>query len=155
MAYREGCFLHAGGVILDGKGLLFAGHSGAGKSTMIKMLKERAKILCDDRIIIRRLSDGFRIYGTWSHGEVSDVSPSSAPMDCLIFLEKASENRIIKIETKRDVFIRLLSCLIQPLTTKEWWDKTLPLLDKIASEVPCYILKFDKTGKVIELLRDL
>ena len=34
LASRQACYLHAGGINIDGKGLLFVGHSEAGKSTM-------------------------------------------------------------------------------------------------------------------------
>ncbi|MFH1414195.1 MAG: radical SAM protein [Candidatus Omnitrophota bacterium] len=54
LADRQGCYLHSCGVNFNGEGLLFVGHSEAGKSTMAKMLKGKAEILCDDRIIIRR-----------------------------------------------------------------------------------------------------
>jgi len=34
LAHRQGCFLHSSGVAFGEKGILFLGHSGAGKSTM-------------------------------------------------------------------------------------------------------------------------
>ena len=79
LAERHGCYMHAAGAILEGRGLLFVGHSGAGKSATTRMLKGQAEILCDDRIIVRRWEEGFKIHGTWSHGDVPDVSPNCAP----------------------------------------------------------------------------
>jgi len=155
LADRQGCYLHSCGVIFDGKGLLFAGHSEAGKSTMATMLKGKAQILCDDRIIVRRQPDGFKIYGTWSHGDVPDVSGNSVPLKAILFLEKSKENRIIKINDNQEIVKRILSCLIKPFVTVDWWDKTLLLLDNMAQEVPCYVLKFDKSGKAVNLLRKL
>ncbi len=155
LADREGCYLHSCGVSFEGKGLLFAGHSEAGKSTMATMLKGKAEILCDDRMIIRKRQDGVRIYGTWSHGDVPDVSANSAPLRAIMFLEKAEENRIIPLGDKKEITKRLLSCLIKPFVTVEWWEKTLLVVDKIVKAVPCYILKFDKSGRVVELLEKL
>jgi hypothetical protein len=66
--YLQGFWAHAAGFVMDSKGLLFVGHSDAGKSTMMKMLRSQGEMLCDDRIIVRRWQDGFRIHGTWSHG---------------------------------------------------------------------------------------
>lgn len=80
LADLQGCMLHSSAVVLDGKGFMFVGHSEAGKSTMIKMLTGKAKILCDDRNIIRKTTQGFRVYGTWHHGEIPTVSPDSAPL---------------------------------------------------------------------------
>ena len=73
--------------------MLFVGHSEAGKSTIVKMLKGQAKILCDDRIIVRKWPEGFRIHGTWGHGEVPDVSPDSAPLERDLFPGKGGKER--------------------------------------------------------------
>ena len=84
LADRQACYLHSAGVVLNRQGLLFVGHSEAGKSTTVKMLQDRAEILCDDRNVVRRWPEGFRIHGTWSHGEVPDVSPASAPLRAIL-----------------------------------------------------------------------
>jgi MoaA/NifB/PqqE/SkfB family radical SAM enzyme len=155
LAYRGGCYLHSAGVILDNKGLLFVGHSEAGKSTMATMLKGKAEILCDDRIIVREGPEGFRIYGTWSHGDVPELSPNSAALEALLFLEQAKQIRLIPIEDKRQRFDKLLPYLIKPLETRDWWERMLLLVQRIANEVPCYTLQFDRSGGVIEILREL
>ncbi len=155
LADREGCYLHSCGVNFEGRGLLFAGHSEAGKSTIASLLKGKAEILCDDRIIVRKRPEGFKIYGTWSHGDVPDVSANSAPLKAILFLEKAEENRIIALNDKKEITKRLLSCLIMPFVTTDWWNKTLLVVDKVVEVVPCYILRFDKSGGVINLLRKL
>ena len=155
LADRQGCYLHSCGVNFNGKGLLFVGHSETGKSTMATMLKGKAEILCDDRIILRRHTNGFKIYGTWSHGDVPDVSANSAPLRAIMFLEKADENRIIPLGDKKEITKRLLSCLIKPFVTTDWWEKMFVLIDKMAEQVPCYTLKFDKTGAVVDTLKKL
>ena len=155
LAERQGCYLHASGIIIDGKGLLFVGHSEAGKSTMLKMLRGHGEILCDDRIILRRLPDGFRIYGTWSHGELPDVSPASAPLRAMLFLDKAETNELVPIMDKMQRLGHLLSHVIKPLVTADWWDKTLTLAEEVADEVPAYRLRFDKSGRVVDLLKQV
>ena len=152
LANRHGCFLHSGGVILEGQGFLFVGHSGAGKSTLATMLRERAEILCDDRMIVRGYQDGFKIYGTWSHGEIPEVSPGSASLKAILFLEKAGENRLMPLDDKQESIGRILACLIKPLVTADWWEKMLVLAGKIVNKVPCYILYFNKGGGAADLL---
>jgi len=155
LADRQGCYLHSSSVILEGNGLLFVGHSDAGKSTITKMLKKKAEILCDDRIIVRRQPEGFRVYGTWSHGEIQNVSSSSAPLKAVLFLEKDKTNSIVQFDDKKEIMRRLLACIIKPFVTADWWQKELSLLEKIAVEVPCYSLHFDKSGKIVGLLENL
>lgn len=154
LADREGCYLHAAGAILAGRGLLFVGHSEAGKSTMATMLKGQAEILCDDRIVVRKGGDGFDIHGTWSHGDVPDVSAASAPLRAILFLEQAPENRLIPLDDGREVVRRLLACLIRPLVTADWWEKTLTLVGELA-HVPCYVQRFDRSGQITSLLAQL
>lgn len=155
LADRQGCYLHSCGVVLDGQGLLFVGHSEAGKSTTTKMLKGHAEILCDDRIIIRRWVEGFKIHGTWSHGEVPDVSANSAPLKAILFLVKDSENRLVPIEDTREAVRKMLACLIKPFVTADWWDKTLTVVEQIAREIPCYDMHFDKSGDIVPLIKGI
>ncbi|MCX6690272.1 MAG: radical SAM protein, partial [Methanoregula sp.] len=65
LADRNGFFLHSCGAVMDNKGLLFVGHSEAGKSTTARLIAAHAEILCDDRNIVRRFDDGWKVYGTW------------------------------------------------------------------------------------------
>lgn len=155
LADRGGCYLHSAGVILDNKGLLFVGHSEAGKSTIASLLKDKAEILCDDRIIVREHPEGFRMYGTWSHGDVPEVSPNSAPLKAILFLEKAVNNHLIPVGNKRERFRRLLDCVIKPLVTPDWWEKIFSLMEKISGAVPCYVLHFDKSADVSDVLKGL
>ena len=150
-----GCFFHAAGMIIDGQGVLFAGHSDAGKSTIATLLQEEGEILCDDRIVIRHWPEGFKIHGTWSHGDIPTVSPASAPLKALLFLEQASTNQLIPMNDRREVIRRILFLVIKPLVTSDWWEKTLSLIEIIAQSVPCYVLKFDKSGKVKQVIREL
>jgi MoaA/NifB/PqqE/SkfB family radical SAM enzyme len=149
---RGGCYLHAAGVILDGRGFLFLGHSGAGKSTLVKMLKDRAEILCDDRVIVRKGPEGMSVHGSWSHGEVPHVSPSSAPLEAIFFLEKSSRNHIRQPDARPSLASRLASCLIKPLVSPAWWAKSLELVDEISRAVPCLSLEFDQTGRIVKEL---
>jgi len=155
LADRQGCYLHAAGMIIDGKGLLFVGHSEAGKSTIVTLLREHGEILCDDRIIVRRWEEGFRMHGTWSHGDVPAVSPASAGLRAILFLEQAPHNRLIRIEDRWEIIRRVPFFVVRPLITAKWWEKTLDLVGMIAREVPVYRLQFDRSGEVLKILREL
>ena len=155
LADRQACFIHSAGVVLDGRGMLFVGHSEAGKSTMVKMLKGQAKILCDDRVIVRKWPEGFRIHGTWGHGEVPDVSPDSAPLSAIFFLEKAEKNELVRIESRLEALTRIWACLIKGFMADGWWDKILTLIGHVIREVPCYALRFDKSGAVVDRLKGM
>jgi len=153
LADRQAFYIHAAGMILYGKGVLFVGHSEAGKSTTVSMLKDEGEILCDDRIIVRHWPGGFRIHGTWSHGDVPEVSNSSAPLSAIFFLEKSPENCLEPIEDRREINRMLPFYVIQPLVTADWWEKSLDLIQQISREVPVYRLKLDTSGKMKDILK--
>jgi hypothetical protein len=142
-------------VDLGGRGLLFVGHSEAGKSTIAGMLKGTAEILCDDRVIVRRHADGIRIHGTWSHGDIPDVSSRSVPLHGIFFLVQAPLNRITRMQSVSASASRLLECLVKPYTSADWWEKELALVERIVSETPCYKLEFDRSGGIVALLLEV
>jgi hypothetical protein len=166
VADREGCFLHSGALTIDGRGFVFVGHSEAGKSTTMELVRQklgdRAEILCDDRNIVRRWVGGFRggapgfyVHGTWSHGDVPDVSPASAPLRAVLFLEQSEQNEVVSLSDRKDVWRRLLATLIKPLVTVDWWRKEMDVVERIVSEVPCFAMRFDKSGAIVDDLERL
>jgi MoaA/NifB/PqqE/SkfB family radical SAM enzyme len=152
LADRNAVLLHSAAVILNGQGLLFVGHSDAGKSTTVTLLKERAEILCDDRNIVRRWKDGWQVHGTWSHGDVADVSPASTPLGAILFLQQDSRNAIVSLTDRKEIWRLLLATLIKPMVTAEWWRKEMDVLEQIVNEAPCYTMHFDRGGGIVDEL---
>ncbi len=152
LALRGGCLLHAAGAIDRGAGWLFAGHSTAGKSTIVRMLKERSEILCDDRIALRPDGGGFRIHGTWSHGDVADISPASAPLRALFVLRKGGRDAIDPILDRRAIVHHLLDLIIKPLATADWWGLTMAAVENLAASLRAYELSFGLSGRIREVL---
>jgi radical SAM protein with 4Fe4S-binding SPASM domain len=150
-----GLLVHAAGVDWNGRGLVFAGPSEAGKSTIVKMLAPQARVLCDDRMIVRRNGAGFEAHGTWSHGEVPDVSPGPAPLTGVFFLRQARENRAERIGRTADAARGILPRIVRPLVTADWWDAVMDLVGELARKVPFYDLYFDRSGRVVEILEEL
>ncbi|MGA2160130.1 MAG: radical SAM protein [Dehalococcoidia bacterium] len=155
LADRDACLFHSSGVILNGRGLLFVGHSEAGKSTLVKMLQGKAEILCDDHNIVRRWPEGLRVHGSWAHGEVPLVSAASAPLAAICFLQKSRQNRLSPLKPGKEAAGNLISCLMKSLVSAAWWQKTLALVAAIVREVPFYVMEFDKSGKIAGQLEDL
>ncbi len=152
----DAVFVHGASAIINGKGLVFLGQSGAGKSTMVNMLADklagRVEILCDDRSIIARREDGFHLYGSWSHGDVPTVSPNGAPLAAVFFLRQSTDNRLEKLASSQALLAGLLARFARPLLSADWWDEVLGLADGLVTHVPFYDLHFDRSGEICSKL---
>ncbi len=155
LADRQGCVMHSSGMIMNGRGLLFVGPSGAGKSTVVKLLREHARVLCDDRIIVRLQGEQFHIHGTWSHGEIPEVANAQAPLSAIFLLKKARKNRIIPVTDRREILHAFLLRVVRPLASVEWLDKTLTILTALARQVPVYQLHFTREGNLAQVLEEV
>ncbi len=151
----RGLLVHACGLSYQGKGILFAGSGGAGKSTMANLYKGRRKtaLLSDDRIIIRKMDNEFFIYGTPWHGDAKICSPERAPLERIFFLRHAPENKVKKIDLI-DATSRLIVCSFPTFWDKKGMAFTLKFCAELAEKVPCYILDFLPDKSVIDFVRD-
>jgi radical SAM protein with 4Fe4S-binding SPASM domain len=149
-----GLYVHAAGVEMGGRGLVFAGPSEAGKSTMVKLIGDRGRVLCDDRVVVRRAPGGFRVHGTWNHGEIAQVSPGPAPLHAVFFLRQARTNRLDRVTDAKAVLSGFLPRLVRPLVTADWWERALALAGEIARRVPFYEVSFDRSGDIVTVLED-
>lgn len=156
----QGVFTHAIGVKdLDGGGLLFAGKSGAGKSTTARLWHKssRAMVLNDDRIIVRNNNGKFFIYGSPWHGEFSDYLTSrieSAPLKKIFFIHHAKKNRARRIEAKQ-AFLLLYPALFPTFWDKRSLEKVASFSQNLVSNVPCYRLGFVNDKKIIGFVREV
>ncbi len=152
LADRGGIILHGSGLIFKGKGYLFVGHSDAGKTTLVKIFHHHARILNDDRIIVRKEKGRFYLYGTPWHGDLSLVAPDRVLLKAILFLNQAEENRIERTEGL-EAFKRLYGCTIKALVTERWANNALDICQALSREASCYHLYFDKTEGVIPLVK--
>jgi hypothetical protein len=96
---RGGFLVHAASAIREGRAFLFAGISGAGKTTISRLAPPDATLLTDEVSYVRREGDGYLACGTPFAGELAKIGENkSAPLHTLFFLEKGPENRIEGIE---------------------------------------------------------
>jgi hypothetical protein len=144
LSTRSGALLHACGVVDDdGRGYLFCGRSGAGKSTVASLWDGPGTVLNDDRTLLRRTqTQGFRIHGTPWHGDFSRTDPRSAPLCGVFFLKQASVHGFERVS---------LSSARRQLLTSWWlplWDKSqgllqsLALCSRVVQDVPAFDLSF-------------
>jgi hypothetical protein len=154
LALGKGVEIHSCGIIDQlGQGRLFVGQSGAGKTTIARLLEqtEGITVLSDDRIILRQMGQAVWMYGTPWHGEAGLASPARAPLSQVYFLEKGSKNELAP-QKRAEALGRLFACSFLPFYSHEGLAFTLGFLEEVVKTVPCHVLKWFPDRKVIELL---
>ena len=95
LAKQGGFLLHSASAIRNGKAFLFAGVSGAGKTTISRLAPADATLLTDEISYVRKQDDGYVAYGTPFTGELAKLGENaSAPVATLYLLAQGPENRI-------------------------------------------------------------
>ncbi len=157
---KDGIFTHSMGVKdIDNGGLLFAGKSKSGKTTLAKIYHNHSKalVLNDDRIIVRKINNDFYIYGSLWHGEFSDYLESHierAKLKNIFFLQKAKENSIKPISLSK-AFKFLYPAMFPTFWDREGTERIMMFLSNLLSKTSCFRLKFKKDKSVIGFVRKI
>ncbi len=155
---KDGIFTHAMGVKdIRKSGLLFAGKSKAGKTTLAKIYHKHSKavVLNDDRIIIRKINNDFYIYGSPWHGDFSDYLMSrieKAKLRYIFFLQKSKENSIKPISLSK-AFKLFYPAMFPTFWDREGTEVVTMFLTDLLSKASCFRLKFKKGKSVIGLVK--
>lgn len=141
--------VHASGVNNAGDGMLFTGVSGKGKSTIAKLWDDiGASIIHDDRLIIRKTGDGYRMFNTPVY---DDDTPLDSPLNRIYIIEHGKENRLMRIGGAAAVSQVMANCI------QHNWDNKIiaPLLDSVSElcrRIPVYRLQFRPEHSVTDLI---
>jgi hypothetical protein len=156
LALGRGIEMHGCGLVDHERvGHLFLGHSGAGKSTtslLWKSLRD-ARVLSDDRIILRELANEIWIYGTPWHGEAGFASPEKVEIRRIFILEHGDKNEILRLTGNRAVAELFTRCF-PPFHSHGPLNFTLSYLHHIADSVPCYLFRFLPNPSAVEKILD-
>ncbi|MGH9443506.1 MAG: hypothetical protein ACRD16_14660 [Thermoanaerobaculia bacterium] len=151
-----GVEVHACGIIENDRGVLFCGQSGDGKTTTARLWERvpGARILSDDRIILRREEGQFWIYGTPWHGEAMFAENARAPLSAVFVLDRGDTNRAVPLEPQ-DAIALLLARSFVPFHDAGAIGFTLRFLEELVSSVPVYRLAFVPDASATGFVRGL
>jgi hypothetical protein len=150
---REGGFLlHASSAIRNGRAFLFAGVSGAGKTTMARLAPPDAALLTDEISYVTRQMDRYFAVGTPFFGELARVGENlQAPIEALYLLAKGPENKIEPIvgaDAVRGLLENILFFARDPEFVKMVFDAAFDF----AAHIPVRRLTFVPDSSVWELI---
>jgi len=150
----QGLIVHACGVYDGGKGLLFTAHSEVGKTTTARLwMGEGAKILNDDRIILRRQDDHHWMYSTPWHGDLAHVENHTLPLHAVFVLRQAEYNQVRRLRP-----IEAISSMLSR-SFPTYWDPRgiedcVDFLEGLCLKVPVFDLGFVPDVSAVEFVRD-
>lgn len=153
-----GFVVHSAGFRLGERALFAAGVSGAGKTTLSRIVRAavpEVEGLSDDRIIAARSEEsGWTAWGSPWAGEGRVASGGSAPLAAVLVLDHSNDERLVRL-SPRDALARLLPSVAISWYDPEVADLGLALLERLVTEVPCYSLEFRPVPRAAELVLDL
>lgn len=155
LSQGRGIAVHACGLIdRSGAGYLFAGQSGAGKTTMARLwlAEHGTEILSDDRVVLRGGEDGVWMYGTPWHGDEPLASPRRVRLAHLFFLRHDGRHELAPL-TRAEAVARLFASSFAPFSSTAAVDFTLRFIESVVRSVPCHELRFAPVPDVIDFVR--
>ena len=139
-------------MVEGGGAFVFSGHSGAGKTTLVRLLAPPRVPLGDDLVALFPSQGGcFEARATPFAGEYGVVAPRSAPLARLHFLEQADEHKLIPLsipEARTHILRNTLAYAREPETAGLLQD----VAARIAERTPAVRLRFRKDRDVAEAL---
>jgi hypothetical protein len=152
LARQGGFLLHSASAIRNGKAFLFAGVSGAGKTTISRLAPGDATLLTDEISYVRKQGDEYVAYGTPFTGELAKLGENtSAPLVALYLLAQGPENRIDAVgaaEAGRELLANMLFFAEDPEMVHQVFQAACDFVDR----VPIYRLTFVPDARVWELI---
>ena len=152
----RGAEIHGCGVVIEGRGYVFSGQSGAGKTTIGRLWRDAgADLISDDRVILRPHASGrgVTMYGTPWHGDEPAASPTSAPLAGVFFLRQERRHGIRSVPAGQAV-AQLLAYAFPPFHDAEAMGFTMAFLEVVAGTVPCVELGFIPEPSVTAFVRE-
>jgi hypothetical protein len=153
LARQGGFLLHSASAIRHGKAFLFAGVSGAGKTTISRLAPPDATLLTDEISYVRKLENGYIAFGTPFTGELAKLGENtSAPVAALYLLAQGPENRIDSV-APADAGRELLANMLFFADDHELVHWAFQAACDFVHHVPVHRLTFMPDARVWEMIR--
>lgn len=153
LCHLDGVMIHSSSVLVDGKVLIFAGMSGAGKTTLARLWQANGAILLnDERNLIHGRKGSIRAGASPWHGEENRVNPATGPLAGIFFLNQAPSNRLHPLPLSESL-PKLLTTAFIPVFMPEGPNRTLETCQAILEGVPAFGMDFTPDSRALDLCR--
>jgi hypothetical protein len=151
-----GMMIHACGLSDSGRGLVFAGSSGAGKSTMAGLWERRAgaNVLNDDRLILRKNGGRWWAYSVPGVGRPQRAPSQGVAVAAMFLLSHGHENAAER-KGMSNAASSLLPHVALPTYDTLAIGRVLELLEELLKEVPLFELGFVPDETAVDYVRGI
>jgi hypothetical protein len=155
--YLPAMLVHSCGILRNGQVFMFAGPSGAGKTTIARLCGERdGEVINDEMLLISRQTPAGKGIGVQSAPIINRLAPwrkKSGLLRCILLL-KQSDRTLVRSLPRTDAYLRFLRQIITPIYIGEAeMRNVLPLMaefsDVVTAAVPVYELEFTLDGELL------
>lgn len=155
---RDGAIeVHACAIVWRGRAVVLCGQSGAGKSTTARLWRRHtrgARILSDDRVVLRPSAEGVRAWGTPWHGDGGFALPESSPVGAIFFLRHGRQTRVRPLE-RAAAAARLLARSFPPPWDSVAMARALDTCAGVTSLIPAFDLAFRPDKGAVHAVREI
>lgn len=153
LARQGGFLLHSASALRNGKAFLFAGVSGAGKTTISRLAPPDVTLLTDEISYVRKGDGSYVAFGTPFTGELAKLGENvSAPVAALYLLAQGPANRVDPVapaEAARSLLANVLFFAEDEALVQAAFHSAF----EFVSRVPVARLTFVPDARVWELMR--
>ncbi len=142
-ANRQTALFHSSVVSNGGRGYMFLGKSGTGKSTHSSLWLryiDGSQLVNDDNPVVRRMPDGFYVFGSPWSGKTPCYRNVSYPLGGVVLLSQAPYNKIERLRP-----LQAYAALVPSISGKRWDSMVASGLHEtenmMAGEVPVWHLE--------------
>lgn len=134
--------MHASVTVKDGRGFLFLGKSGTGKSTHSRLWLKNipgSRLLNDDNPVVRVVDGEVRVFGSPWSGKTPCYVNEDCPVGAFVRINRASVDAIHRMSLPES-FASLSSSTSGLRAIRSIADGLYETISKVAQTVPCFIL---------------
>lgn len=155
VSYIQMIQLHSSLIDYKGKGILFLGPSGIGKTTQAELWNKYrdALIINGDIVFVQETEENFLGWGTPWHGSSPYCENTSVPVHAMIVLKQASENSIREL-TGFEKVTAVSNNVFYPQWLENGMELCLETLDHLLSAIPVYELSCRPEEEAVRLTEE-